>query len=117
LNNPINAYLLVKRLTSDWRDVEKLMVNDIGEGTELTHNELIAFNTSAKVYSFSGDAPSLYLFHIMPRVLRSNILLRLKILVSTLWWIISVIFDESIKAHSKVLKYLYFLFHILIIGP
>jgi hypothetical protein len=37
LNNPINAYLLVKRLTSDWRDVEKLMVNDIGEGTELTH--------------------------------------------------------------------------------
>ncbi|XP_059478272.1 prolyl 4-hydroxylase subunit alpha-1 [Neocloeon triangulifer] len=31
LNNPINAYLLVKRLTSDWRDVEKLMVDDVGQ--------------------------------------------------------------------------------------
>ena len=31
--NPINAYVLVKRLTSDWRQVEKLMNSNIGEGT------------------------------------------------------------------------------------
>ena len=30
LTNPINAYLLTKRLTSDWRDVEKIMSMDVG---------------------------------------------------------------------------------------
>lgn len=30
LTNPINAYLLTKRLTSDWRDVEKIMTMDVG---------------------------------------------------------------------------------------
>ncbi|CAB3364018.1 Hypothetical predicted protein [Cloeon dipterum] len=30
LNNPINAYLLVKRLTSDWHHVERLMQDDVG---------------------------------------------------------------------------------------
>ena len=29
LSNPINAYLLVKRLTSDWKRVEKLITNDV----------------------------------------------------------------------------------------
>lgn len=30
LLNPINAYLLTKRLTSDWKDVEELMTADVG---------------------------------------------------------------------------------------
>ena len=30
LLNPINAYLLTKRLTSDWKDVEQLMTDDVG---------------------------------------------------------------------------------------
>lgn len=30
LNNPINAYLLTKRLTSNWKEVESLMVDDVG---------------------------------------------------------------------------------------
>jgi hypothetical protein len=32
LSNPINAYLLVKRLTTDWKEVETLMINDVGKG-------------------------------------------------------------------------------------
>lgn len=30
LLNPINAYLLTKRLTSDWKDIEKVMTFDVG---------------------------------------------------------------------------------------
>jgi prolyl 4-hydroxylase len=30
LLNPINAYLLTKRLTTDWKDVEQLMLDDVG---------------------------------------------------------------------------------------
>jgi hypothetical protein len=33
LSNPINAYLLVKRLTTDWKEVETEMVEDVGKGT------------------------------------------------------------------------------------
>ncbi|XP_049773206.1 prolyl 4-hydroxylase subunit alpha-1 isoform X3 [Schistocerca cancellata] len=32
LSNPINAYLLVKRLTTDWKAVEAQMVDDVGSG-------------------------------------------------------------------------------------
>nr|CAD7453803.1 unnamed protein product [Timema tahoe] len=32
LSNPINAYLLVKRLTTDWKQVESFMVDDITQG-------------------------------------------------------------------------------------
>lgn len=31
LSNPINAYLLVKRLTTDWKEVEAQMVDDVGK--------------------------------------------------------------------------------------
>ncbi|KAJ9592145.1 hypothetical protein L9F63_001261, partial [Diploptera punctata] len=31
LSNPINAYLLVKRLTTDWKEVESQMVDDVGK--------------------------------------------------------------------------------------
>lgn len=33
LSNPINAYLLVKRLTTDWKAMERLMsLDDISKG-------------------------------------------------------------------------------------
>lgn len=32
VSNPINAYLLTKRLTTDWRQVENLMAHDVGIG-------------------------------------------------------------------------------------
>ena len=32
LSNPINAYLLTKRLTSDWKQVETFMSFDVGNG-------------------------------------------------------------------------------------
>lgn len=32
LANPINAYLLVKRLTSDWRQVEGVITENVGLG-------------------------------------------------------------------------------------
>ncbi len=32
LANPINAYLLVKRLTSDWKSTESLLKNDLYQG-------------------------------------------------------------------------------------
>lgn len=35
VSNPINAYLLTKRLTSDWRVIEQVMVHDAGSGTSL----------------------------------------------------------------------------------
>lgn len=32
LSNPINAYLLTKRLTSDWKTIEDVMTYDVGAG-------------------------------------------------------------------------------------
>ena len=32
LANPINAYLLVKRLTADWKQVEGVMTQNVGRG-------------------------------------------------------------------------------------
>ena len=32
ISNPINAYLLVKRLTSDWKKVEGIMTQNAGPG-------------------------------------------------------------------------------------
>lgn len=32
ISNPINAYLLTKRLTTDWKQVENLMTHDVGGG-------------------------------------------------------------------------------------
>lgn len=32
VSNPINAYLLTKRLTTDWKQVENLMAHDVGAG-------------------------------------------------------------------------------------
>lgn len=32
LSNPINAYLLTKRLTSDWKSIEGVMTYDVGSG-------------------------------------------------------------------------------------
>ena len=32
LANPINAYLLVKRLTADWKQVEGVMTQNVGPG-------------------------------------------------------------------------------------
>lgn len=31
LSNPINAYLLVKRLTTDWKRIEELITEDVGK--------------------------------------------------------------------------------------
>lgn len=36
LANPINAYLLVKRLTTDWKDVEAYMTQNSGQGIHFT---------------------------------------------------------------------------------
>lgn len=44
LSNPINAYLLVKRLTADWKATEDLIKNDLYEGK-------IQFNFST-LYSY-----------------------------------------------------------------
>lgn len=41
LANPINAYLLVKRLTTDWKQVENLMNTNVGQGI---FEVLILFN-------------------------------------------------------------------------
>lgn len=35
LSNPINAYLLVKRLTTDWKEVESVMTENAGQGNWL----------------------------------------------------------------------------------
>lgn len=32
LSNPINAYLLTKRLTSDWKSIQNVMSIDVGSG-------------------------------------------------------------------------------------
>lgn len=32
VSNPINAYLLTKRLTTDWKAIESMMLEDVGRG-------------------------------------------------------------------------------------
>lgn len=32
ISNPINAYLLTKRLTHDWNELEKIIATDLGNG-------------------------------------------------------------------------------------
>ena len=44
LANPINAYLLVKRLTSDWKQVEGVMTQNVGPGTFKSHEKKILNN-------------------------------------------------------------------------
>lgn len=39
LANPVNMYLLIKRLTTDWKEVEEHMLDNIGKGYIL-HNIL-----------------------------------------------------------------------------
>lgn len=41
LSNPINAYLLVKRLTSDWKQIEGIMTQNTGPGMAVVHYEKI----------------------------------------------------------------------------
>lgn len=43
LSNPINAYLLVKRLTTDWKAVETLMTNDVGIGKTIKDITILFF--------------------------------------------------------------------------
>lgn len=48
LLNPINAYLLTKRLTSDWRDLEKIMMMDVGSqfiNNVTEYHEILKFPT------------------------------------------------------------------------
>lgn len=48
LSNPINAYLLVKRLTTDWKEVETQMVDDVGKGT--THRYTLKYKQSCTTH-------------------------------------------------------------------
>lgn len=48
LANPINAYLLTKRLTTDWKQVENLMTNDFGYGRH--HTQSNSMGKLNKVY-------------------------------------------------------------------
>lgn len=48
LLNPINAYLLTKRLTSDWRDLEQIMTMDVGSiflNNVTNYREVLKFPT------------------------------------------------------------------------
>jgi prolyl 4-hydroxylase len=47
LSNPINAYLLVKRLTTDWKEIEAQMVDDVGKG--ITFQAIIITSKSKRV--------------------------------------------------------------------
>lgn len=49
LLNPINAYLLTKRLTSDWRDIEQTMTTDVG------HQFLYNISNYRNVVKFPTD--------------------------------------------------------------
>lgn len=52
LANPINAYLLVKRLTTDWKNTENLLKNDIYQGITII-NKNITFNIYHLNFNFS----------------------------------------------------------------
>ena len=43
LANPVNAYLLVKSLTSDWKKIERVMSQNIGSGLLDTHLMLFTY--------------------------------------------------------------------------
>ena len=42
LENPINAFLLVKRLSADWKAAESLMLQTVGKGKTLSGIRKIA---------------------------------------------------------------------------
>lgn len=59
LANPINAYLLVKRLTVDWADLQDVMTdNSMGKGT-VPHDLVILF-----IYSFIMHNFFVYVFSL-----------------------------------------------------
>lgn len=61
LANPVNAYLLVKRLTSDWKKVEGVISKNAGSGTWILSSSFISFNFDVEILnSFSH---SLYSKH------------------------------------------------------
>lgn len=37
ISNPINAFLLTKRLTTDWNQVETIIATDLGKGSIKIH--------------------------------------------------------------------------------
>lgn len=47
VSNPINAYLLTKRLTSDWKEVENLMGHDVGTGKQ--QQQQLALKTKEQI--------------------------------------------------------------------
>lgn len=53
LLNPINAYLLTKRLTSDWRDLEQIMTTDVGSqfiNNVTEYREVLKFPTEEDLF-------------------------------------------------------------------
>lgn len=51
LANPINAYLLVKRLTTDWKNTEDLLQDDLYQG-----NDCSTFERHDSIFEFSFEA-------------------------------------------------------------
>ena len=45
LENPINAYLIVKRLTTDWKVVENAMSENVGQGKYNTFQNSSCFKS------------------------------------------------------------------------
>lgn len=44
LNNPVSAYLLIKRLIEEWNDIKRLAGSDIGEELLKEISEMRAMN-------------------------------------------------------------------------
>lgn len=52
LSNPVNAFRLTKRLTTDWKEVESHMLDDVG-------------SSESKIYSLFGYIRKLPLFVVI----------------------------------------------------
>ncbi|XP_014293971.1 prolyl 4-hydroxylase subunit alpha-2 [Halyomorpha halys] len=59
LSNPINAYLLVKRLTTDWKTTERLMSDDISKEALRNMTEIRKFMKSPTDEDLTGAAIAL----------------------------------------------------------
>lgn len=70
VSNPINAYLLTKRLTSDWKIIEQAMTNDIGTGSYNFHCS--TQTTCWLFFFFCYSLANMLKFQQLIRIFRSN---------------------------------------------
>lgn len=78
LSNPLNSFLLVKRLTSDWKDVEAIIKSDINQGkikstySLVWHGSAIALNDDSRVHIIWWESVRKCIYNVAFKHLKCN---------------------------------------------